>query len=156
MKKEVKYFDSHKARVKIEQMKKDAKKLSEMTKLIQSISESKEIKTVAELECWIQDKTGFKNIVFGADSLGIKDGYLRAKEMSQGISLVLQDLTPLYTLKKSVVATIEEQYRTYYSDEEIKVLKQINNVKTLFDELPYQYRMTLFINDEKNLINRAI
>ena len=58
MSKEVKYFDSHNASVKIEKKKKEAKQLSEMTKLIQSLSESKEIKTVAELEAWIYDKTG--------------------------------------------------------------------------------------------------
>ena len=153
MSKEVKYFDSHSASVKIEQKKKEAKQLSEMTKLIQSLSESKEIKTVAELEAWIYDKTGFKNISFGADSLGIKEGYFNVKNMSTVISLTLDDLTPLHELKKDVIMSIEDEFKTYYSSEELKYLKQFQKIKKMFEALPINYRHSSFVNREGKLIN---
>jgi len=154
MSKEVKYFDSHSASVKLEQKKKEAKQLSEMTKLIQSLSESKEIKTVAELEAWIYDKTGFKNISFGADSLGIKEGYFNVKNMSTVISLTLDDLTPLHELKKDVIMSIEDEFKTYYSSEELKYLKQFQKIKKMFEALPINYRHSSFVNREGKLINR--
>ena len=154
MSKEVKYFDSHSASVKLEQKKKEAKQLSEMTKLIQSLSESKEIKTVAELEAWIYDKTGFKNISFGADSLGIKQGYFNVKNMSTVISLTLDDLTPLHELKKDVIISIEDEFKTYYSSEELKYLKQFQKIKKMFEALPINYRHSSFVNREGKLINR--
>lgn len=153
MSKEVKYFDSHSASVKLEQKKKEAKQLSEMTKLIQSLSESKEIKTVAELEAWIYDKTGFKNISFGADSLGIKEGYFNVKNMSTVISLTLDDLTPLHELKKDVIMSIEDEFKTYYSSEELKYLKQFQKIKKMFEALPINYRHSSFVNREGKLIN---
>lgn len=153
MSKEVKYFDSHSASVKLEQKKKEAKQLSEMTKLIQSLSESKEIKTVAELEAWIYDKTGFKNISFGADSLGIKQGYFNVKNMSTVISLTLDDLTPLHELKKDVIISIEDEFKTYYSSEELKYLKQFQKIKKMFEALPINYRHSSFVNREGKLIN---
>jgi hypothetical protein len=153
MNKEVKYFDSHSASVKVEQKKKEAKQLSEMTKLIQSLSESKEIKTVAELEAWIYDKTGFKNISFGADSLGIKEGYFNVKNMSTVISLTLDDLTPLHELKKDVIMSIEDEFKTYYSSEELKYLKQFQKIKKMFEALPINYRHSSFVNREGKLIN---
>jgi hypothetical protein len=153
MNKEVKYFDSHSASVKVEQKKKEAKQLSEMTKLIQSLSESKEIKTVAELEAWIYDKTGFKNISFGADSLGIKEGYFNVKNMSTVISLTLDDLTPLHELKKDVIMSIEDEFKTYYSSEELKYLKQFQKIKKMFEALPIDYRHSSFVNREGKLIN---
>lgn len=154
MSKEVKYFDSHSASVKLEQKKKEAKQLSEMTKLIQSLSESKEIKTVAEFEAWIYDKTGFKNISFGADSLGIKEGYFNVKNMSTVISLTLDDLTPLHELKKDVIMSIEDEFKTYYSSEELKYLKQFQKIKKMFEALPINYRHSSFVNREGKLINR--
>ena len=154
MSKEVKYFDSHSASVKIEQKKKEAKQLSEMTKLIQSLTESKEIKTLAEFEAWIYDKTGFKNISFGADSLGIKEGYFNVKNMSTVISLTLDDLTPLHELKKDVIMSIEDEFKTYYSSEELKYLKQFQKIKKMFEALPINYRHSSFVNREGKLINR--
>ena len=154
MSKEVKYFDSHNASVKVEQKKKEAKQLSEMTKLIQSLSESKEIKTVAELEAWIYDKTGFKNISFGADSLGIKEGYFNVKNMSTVISLTLDDLTPLHELKKDVIVSIANEFKVYYTDDELKYLKQFQKIKKMFEALPINYRHSSFVNREGKLINR--
>ena len=136
MSKEVKYFDSHNASVKIEKKKKEAKQLSEMTKLIQSLTESKEIKTVAEFEAWIYDKTGFKNISFGADSLGIKEGYFNVKNISKAISLTLDDLTPLHELKKDVIVSIANEFKVYYTDDELKYLKQFQKIKKMFEALP--------------------
>ena len=153
MSKEVKYFDSHNASVKVEQKKKEAKQLSEMTKLIQSLSESKEIKTVAELEAWIYDKTGFKNISFGADSLGIKEGYFNVKNMSTVISLTLDDLTPLHELKKDVIVSIANEFKVYYTDDELKYLKQFQKIKKMFEALPIDYRHSSFVNREGKLIN---
>ena len=153
MNKEVKYFDSHSASVKVEQKKKEAKQLSEMTKLIQSLSESKEIKTVAELEAWIYDKTGFKNISFGADSLGIKEGYFNVKNMSTVISLTLDDLTPLHELKKDVIVSIANEFKVYYTDDELKYLKQFQKIKKMFEALPIDYRYSSFVNREGKLIN---
>ena len=153
MSKEVKYFDSHNASVKVEQKKREAKKLSEMTKLIQSLSESKEIKTVAELEAWIYDKTGFKNISFGADSLGIKEGYFNVKNMSTVISLTLDDLTPLHELKKDVIVSIANEFKVYYTDDELKYLKQFQKIKKMFEALPIDYRHSSFVNREGKLIN---
>ena len=153
MSKEVKYFDSHSASVKIEQKKKEAKQLSEMTKLIQSLTESKEIKTVAELEAWIYDKTGFKNISFGADSLGIKEGYFNVKNMSTVISLTLDDLTPLHELKKDVIVSIANEFKVHYTDDELKYLKQFQKIKKMFEALPINYRHSSFVNREGKLIN---
>ena len=153
MSKEVKYFDSHNASVKVQQTKREAKKLSEMTKLIQSISESKEIKTIAELEAWVQDKTGFKNISFGADSLGLKEGYVSVKNMSKDISLSLDDLTPLNELKKDVIESIENEFKVYHTKEELKIRNHFIKVKEMFETLPIEYRHSSSVNREGKLIN---
>ncbi len=97
--KEIKHFQSHKASVEIAELKNQAKKLSQITKLVQAITDSKQIKTLTELNVWLTEKTGFDSPRFASDSLDILDGYQNIVKLSKEISITAEQVTPLYDLK---------------------------------------------------------
>ena len=153
---EIKNFQSHNADVEIRELKKEAKKLSELTKLIQAITDSKEIKTVSELNIWLTDKTGFESPRFASDSLDLLDGYKNVLRLSKDVSLTLKQVTPLYDLKPSVIKEIKEKYTTYYSDEEMKEIKTYRKISEQFNSLSYNFRQGVMINREFNLFHFKI
>ena len=132
MKKQVKYFDSHKASVKIQELEKEAKKLSQLVKLIQQISGSKEIKTLTELNAWLVETVEFESPSFCAEAKGISDGYRMVVRMSKEVSITLDEVTPLYQLKQSTIDKVNERYSLYYTDEELESLDEWKKVVDAF------------------------
>lgn len=146
VKKTVKNFDSHNASVKIEALKKEAEQLKQVTELIQTITDSKHIKTVSELDAWLGSKTSFQNPIFSADSMNLKDAYLNVIRLSKGVELTLEDVTASYQLKQSIIDGVNESYSTFYTPAEIETKKELNRIKDEFNALDFDARRSVFID----------
>ena len=153
---EIKNFQSHNADVEIKELKKEAKKLSELTKLIQAITDSKEIKTVSELNIWLTEKTGFESPRFASDSLDILDGYQNIVKLSKEISITAEQVTPLHDLKPDFIETIKEKHTTYFTAKELKDRKAFKRISKEFNSLPIQLRQGAVVNREFNFIHYKI
>ena len=148
---DIKHFQSHEANIEIAELKKQAKQLSELTKLIQTITESKEIKSLSELNVWLTDKTGFESPRFASDSLDLLDAYQNVLKLSKKITITLEQVTPLYDLKPSIIKEINEKYITYYSNKEMKEIRIYRKISEQFNKLSYSLRQGVTVNREFNL-----
>lgn len=148
---DIKHFQSHEANIEIAELKKQAKQLSELTKLIQTITESKEIKSLSELNVWLTDKTGFESPRFAADSLDLLDAYQNVLKLSKKITITLEQVTPLYGLKPSIIKEVNEKHTTYYSNKEMEEIRIYRKISEQFNKLSYSFRQGVMVNRENNL-----
>jgi len=148
---DIKHFQSHEANIEIAELKKQAKQLSELTKLIQTITESKEIKSLSELNVWLTDKTGFESPRFASDSLDLLDAYQNVLKLSKKITITLEQVTPLYDLKPSIVKEVNEKHTTYYSNKEMGEIRIYRKISEQFNKLSYSFRQGVMVNRENNL-----
>jgi hypothetical protein len=151
-KKVVKRFDSHNAGVKIEALKKEAVKLKELTELIQVITDSENIKTVSELDAWLNSKTNFSNPIFSADSMNLKDAYLNIIRMSKEVELKLEDVTAKFQLKQSITDKINESFTIFYTESELKTKILLDEVILKFNAIDQADRKKLIINRNYEMI----
>ena len=154
--KEIKHFQNHEASVEIAELKTQAKKLSQITKLVQAITDSKQIKTLTELNVWLTEKTGFDSPRFASDSLDILDDYQNIVKLSKEISITAEQVTPLYDLKPDFIETIKEKYTTYFTAKELKDRKAFKRISKEFNSLPIQLRQGAVVNREFNFIHYKI
>lgn len=151
-KRTVKRFDSHNAGVKIEALKKEAVKLKELTELIQVITDSENIKTVSELDAWLNSKTNFSNPIFSADSMNLKDAYLNIIRMSKEVELKLEDVTAKFQLKQSITDKINESFTIFYTESELKTKILLDEVILKFNAIDQADRKKLIINRNYEMI----
>jgi flagellar capping protein FliD len=148
----IKRFDSHNAGIKIGALKRQAEQLKQVTELIQTITDSKHIKTVSEFQGWLNSKTKFQNAEFSADAMNLKDAYLNVIKMSKGIELTLEDVTAKFQLKPSITDKINESFTVYYSESELKTKVLLDEVIAKFNAIDSAERRKLIINRSYEMI----
>ena len=147
MKKQVKAYHSHDVDVQIGKMQKEAKILSNLIKLLREVTGDKDIRTIGAFNDWLCKEAGFKSPSFSAESMDLKDAYENAHRLSNSVNLVsVDDLSPVHTLKPSVIEKVKKQFTVYYTDEEVADIKKFQEAQDVFNSLPYQFRLSMGIN----------
>ena len=147
MKKQVKAYHSHDVDVQIGKMQKEAKILSNLIKLLREVTGDKDIRTIGAFNDWLCKEAGFKSPSFSAESMDLKDAYENAHRLSNSVNLVsVDDLSPVHTLKPSVIEKVKKQFTVYYTDEEVADIKKFQDAQDVFNSLPYQFRLSMGIN----------
>lgn len=147
MKKQVKAYHSHDVDVQLSKMNKEAKILGELIKLLRDVTKDAEVKTIGAFNEWLCKEAGFKSPSFSAESMDLKDAYNNAHRLSNSINLItIDDLTPMHKLKPSTIEKVKKQFTIYYSDEEIANIKKFQEAQDIFNNLPFEFRLSLGIN----------
>ena len=145
--KEVKVYHSHDVNVQLQKMEKEAKQLSQLIKLLREVTGDKDIKTIAGFNDWLRIQTGFKSPSFSAESMDLKDAYDNAHRLNNSINLItIDDLTQMHKLKPSTIEKVKKEYTVYYTDEELANIKAFRDAQDTFNNLPYQFRLSMAIN----------
>ena len=147
MKKQVKAYHSHDVDVQIGKMKKEAKILSDLIKLLREVTKDKDVRTIAGFNDWLTSKAGFISPSFSAESMDLKDAYENAHRLNNSINLIsVEDLSPTHTLKPAVIEKVKKQFTIYYTDEEVANIKKFQDAQDVFNSLPYEFRLSMGIN----------
>jgi len=150
---DIKSYNSLDATTEIENLESQAKQLTELTFLIQKITDSKEIKTVPELNAWLCTKTGFESPRFASDSLDLLDAYENILMLASDIFITPDKITPSNKIKPSVIKKIKESHTVYYSNEEQKAIDSYRKIRDIFNSLPANFRQGAIINREAKIIH---
>ena len=146
-KKEIKAYHSHDVDVQLQKMEKEAKLLSELIKLLREVTGEKDIKTIGAFNDWLCKEAGFKSPSFSAESMDLKDAYDNAHRLSNSVNLIsVDDLNPMYKLKPLTIEKVKKQYTVYYTDEELANIEAFRQAQDTFNNLPYQFRLSIGIN----------
>jgi hypothetical protein len=155
--KEVKHFNEHRANVRVDELQKEAKKLGELIKLLRTITNDKEIKTLGAFNDWLCEQSGFKSPSFSADSMDLGDAYRQVKYLSDLTpNVAIEDLTPMYALKAKKIEQIKEEFTTYYTKAEKEVRAKFNKIVAEWETLPHEIKVNSFINRTGNLLSGHI
>lgn len=154
--KEIKHFQSHEASVEIAELKIQAKKLLAIKNLVQELTGNKTIKSLAELQFWIQIETKFDSPRFGADSMDILDGYQNVVKLDSEVTITAEQVTPMYDLKPAFIEAIKEKYTTYFTAQELKERKTFRRISKEFNSLPVELRQGAVVNRQFNFIHYKI
>jgi hypothetical protein len=155
-KKPIQFFDEHNYLVKVAKLTKEAKKLSELIKLLREVTGDKEVTTLGAFNDWLCKSAGFKSPSFSSEALDLKDAYENAHRLSNEIdSLTIKDLTPMHKLSKTLLDRTKEEFTTYYSDHRILTdVLLFNRLVEQFDSLPYDFKKSVIVNREGKLLSR--
>ena len=155
-KKPIQFFDQHSYLVKVEKLTKEAKKLSELIKLMREVTNDKEVTTLGAFNDWLCKSAGFKSPSFSSEALDLKDAYENVHRLSNEInSLTIKDLTPMHKLSKATLDRVKREYTTYYSDHSIVTdVLLFNRLVEQFNSLPYDFKKSVIVNREGKLLSR--
>ena len=155
-KKPIQFFDEHNYLVKVEKLTKEAKKLSELIKLMREVTNDKEVTTLGAFNEWLCKEAGFKSPSFSSEALDLKDAYNNVHRLSNEInSLTIKDLTPMHKLSKTLLDRTKEEFTTYYSNNDIRVeVLLFNRLVEQFDSLPYDFKKSVIVNREGKLLSK--
>ena len=147
MSKEVKHFNEHRASVRVSELEKEAKTLGEIIKLLREVTGDKEVKTIGAFNDWLTAQTNFKSPSFSAESMDLGDAYRQIRYLTDLVTTItVEDLTPMYKLKPSVIEKIQSEFKTYYTKEELEIRASFQKIQSEWEALPRAIRVNSLIN----------
>jgi hypothetical protein len=137
-----------------------ANEIAELNKVVvlvvetSDILENLEVKSIAEFENFINEKSGFVNAMMSATAYGKDTEYKRLLELEKLINsrLTSEDLDSSKELKSSVIANITDKHTEHYSDAEMKAKKVLEKVMKEFNTLSYIERQQIGFSHSYELI----
>ena len=139
MKKQIKKFNEQKFNSEV----------AEYNKLISLVLEQEQIcleianvKTIAEVEEFLNKSTGFIKTSLSAEVLGKEIEYKSLMELEKQINgkLSKNDLTTDNKLKTSFINQLKEQHIVYFTDDEIKTRNTLKEIVNKYNSLPVEVR----------------
>lgn len=138
--------------------KKEFKELEDLkVLLIEKIDLLKQlnVKDLTELEEYILNSTGFKNVQMSATAIGIEKEYNRILEINKLLQdkISFNDLNKDYSFKKAFLDRLKTKHSTFYTSAELDTLKRLKQVLTSYNNLTIEERGQLAININGMIIN---
>ena len=138
--------------------KKEFKELEDLkVLLIEKIDLLKQlnVKDLTELEEYILNSTGFKNVQMSATAIGIEKEYNRILEINKLLQdkISFNDLNKDYSFKKAFLDRLKTKHSTFYTSAELDTLKRLKQVLTSYNNLTIEERGQLAININGMMIN---
>ena len=82
--------------------------------------------TIQALDTYLRDKSGFSNCTLAADAMDLKKEYSLILELSDTVKL--NNYNQKGEPTKEVLKALEDEFTVYYTNEEIKLLDEVNEV----------------------------
>ena len=137
--KKVKRFDEHRASVETQELEKKYLPLMQEYLLI---LKKLEVESLSEFEFKINEKSGFVNATMSATAYGLDSEHKRLNELEKALDgkLSKEDINAKGNVKKSVLDEIKERYTIYYTEEELKTKKILEDVMSAYNSLSFEDR----------------
>lgn len=149
MKSQVKHYNERLANIKVAELQKEAKSLGQLIKLLRETTKDKEIKSLGAFNEWLCKEAGFKSASFSAQSMDLGDVYNQVKHLTDlSPNVSIEDLTPMYSLKASFIEKVQEEFKIYFTKEELETRAKFNKLISEWATLPYEVRINSMINRE--------
>jgi|SaaInlStandDraft_1057018.scaffolds.fasta_scaffold41248_4 hypothetical protein len=84
------------------------------------------MKTLEEIDIYLNEKTGFVNTQLSAEAMGLGEQYQLVSKYLGSVDLKIYDKN--WVVKQSYKDKMFEKYTTYYSDEDIKLFDEVEKV----------------------------
>tara|TARA_R110000772_G_scaffold169347_3_gene281228 strand:- start:643 stop:1128 length:486 start_codon:yes stop_codon:yes gene_type:complete len=125
-------------------------------KVIETNSILKELdcKNIYDFELKVNHQTGFVNTLMSASALGFENQYKRLLELEKQIDnkLSLEDLTENNKLSITIISKIREKHTEYYTSEDLKTKKILEDVMKKYNSLSHHKRGQIGFNLQNELI----
>ena len=111
------------------------------------------VKTLAETELKLNEKSGFVNASMSAAAYGHEDAYRRLldiEKMTKGL-LDRDTMTANWTFKKPFLAEVKDEFTEYFTDAEADAILILDTIAKKYNELDIRYRASMGINREHKL-----
>lgn len=111
------------------------------------------VKTLAETELKLNEKSGFVNASMSATAYGFEDDYKRLlyiEKVTKGL-LDREDMTGNWTFKKPFLAKIKDEFTVYFTDAEAEAILILDTIAKKYNELDVRFRASMGINREHKL-----
>jgi hypothetical protein len=149
MNKEVKKVYQNLINIDLENLEKLIPLVVEFEALLKQLNST----SIAEFVLKINEKTNFTNANVSASCFNLENEYNRLLELEKLIDnrLTSEDLTAYKELKSTLIATITAKHTEYFTDNELKVKKKMDNLISLFNSLEFQQRQQIGFNIKREL-----
>jgi hypothetical protein len=113
--------------------------------------------SIAEFELKINEKTNFTNANVSASAFNLENEYNRLLELEKliGNRLTSENLTASKELKSTLIATITAKHTEYFTDNELKVKKELDQILKIYNSLDYHERQHIGFNRSYELAYNA-
>ena len=148
---EVKKYNEHNANVELEELqKKFAPLVMEQRQLLKKLG----AEDLLSFEVAMNEKTNFVKASLSAEALGYEVEHYRLTELERILEgrLKNEDITTDGKLKPKKVKQIKEKHTTYYTKQELEVLKLLENTIQSYNSIPHEYRNKVIIDRSNNMI----
>jgi len=148
-KKEIKKINQHLISVKLEELQKLVPFIKEKNNiLIELNSES-----IQDFELKVNKATKFVNATMSASALGFETQYKRLLELENliGGKLTQADLNAKNELSNNLISKVKEKFTTYFTDEELTVRKELDQVIKIYNALDFKDRQHIGFNSQRQL-----
>tara|TARA_R110000796_G_scaffold112859_2_gene224545 strand:+ start:97 stop:579 length:483 start_codon:yes stop_codon:yes gene_type:complete len=111
------------------------------------------VKTLAETEHFLNEKSGFVNASMSAAAYGHEVDYKRLldiEKMTKGL-LDRDTMTANWTFKKPFLAQVKDEFTEYFTDAEADAILILDTIAKKYNELDIRYRASMGINREHKL-----
>jgi len=112
-----------------------------------------DVKTLAEVELKLNEKSGFVNSQMSAAAYGFEKEYSRVLEIEKLTKgdLNRESLTSNYSLKQPFLSEVKDEFTVYYTDKETEVIKVLDAVMVKYNSLDLNYRNAMGIDRQHKL-----
>ena len=154
-KKVIKRYAEHPHQVELQEIK---KKYLPLAIQYADLLEHLDVKSIAEFELKINEKSGFVNAQMSAAAYGLEDEYKKLLQLENALEgkLSLNDLTKDMKLKTTFLSKLKEKHTVWYSAEELASEKAVESVLEAFNELEYNTRRKLAITTNFKLAKHPL
>ena len=125
MSKRVKKYHQQNHKVALQELTKNKKSVILLRKLYSEVF-GIEDHTIEALDTYLRDKSGFSNCTLAADAMDLKKEYSLILELSDTVKL--NNYNQKGEPTKEVLKALEDEFTVYYTNEEIKLLDEVNEV----------------------------
>tara|TARA_R110002124_G_scaffold235507_2_gene400804 strand:+ start:657 stop:1145 length:489 start_codon:yes stop_codon:yes gene_type:complete len=149
-KKRVQSIAKQKIAVEIEDLKKIVPLVVELQDLLLQL----EAESIEDFENNVNALTQFTNPMVSASAFNLDSQYKRLLQLQKLIDnrLRSEDLTASKELKTELIKAIKEKYTTYYSNEDLKLKKTLEEIMVKYNSLNQEQRQQIGFNMSNELI----
>ncbi|EAQ43030.1 hypothetical protein [Polaribacter sp. MED152] len=146
--KKIKYFAEHPFQVKLGELNKELKAYKELMQIVQKIEPN--ATSVSQLEAMLNLKTKFLNAEMSFAAFNLQNEYSKIQDLQKKCRNIESEmLTSKNEFKGSYLKKLEEEFKTYYDDNELQARETLQRIFKEFNELDLKYRAIVSYNNAR-------
>ena len=149
--KTIKHYNEHRATVEIEELQKKYVQLVMEQRMLLSQVDATDL---LSFEASMNERTKFVKASLSAEALGLEKEHYRLTQLELILDGKLkdEDVTKDGKIHAKKVQEIKDTHTTFYTEDELKALKLINNAIESYNKIPFEYKNKVIINQQMIMV----